>query len=97
MMLRLLESLVGVFLLLGVLPWIVVVLAAQAFSRTKPVFVVREVWRKGSSIQRLEFTCPPGDFGLFLRRKRVLELASLLWLVTGKVRFAQLVWWSRRI
>lgn len=94
-MIRFLESLAGAFLLFFVMPWIVVVLAVQAYSRTKPIFVKREVWRRGSTFELLEFSCPPGDFGLFLRDRRVLELPSLLWVITGKAHLEQLVWWDR--
>ncbi len=91
---RFLEPVAGVFLLLFVAPLIVLVLVAQLYSRTRPFLVVREVWREGSSIKRLEFTRPPGELGLLLRRKALLELASLWWVITGKIRFAELVKWG---
>jgi hypothetical protein len=96
-MIRFFEALVGVFLLLGVLPLVVVVLVAQAFTGTKPVLVVREVWEEGQSSQRLEFTRPPGQLGVFLRRKSLLELPSLLWVISGRIRLGNLVWRTRRI
>ena len=96
-MIRRFEPLAGAFMILAVLPLIIVVLAAQAFTRTKPTFVVREVWQEGASFQRLEFSRPPGPFGLFLRSHAVLQLPSLLWVVTGKVRLTDLIKWDHRI
>lgn len=90
-MIRIFEPLAGIFVLLAVMPWIVVVLAAQAFTGAKPVLVVREVWEEGQSSQRLEFTRPPGQFGLLLRQLSLLELASLLWVISGRIRLGELV------
>ena len=83
-MIRLFESLAGVFMLLAVLPLIVPVLVAQAFTGTKPVFVVREVWEEGRSFERLEFTRPPGQLGLFLRGCAVRQIASVLRVISGR-------------
>ena len=71
-------------MLLAVLPMVLVILVAQVIIGTKPVLVVREVQEEGRSLERLEFTRPPGQLGLFLRGCSVRQIASVLRVISGR-------------
>jgi lipopolysaccharide/colanic/teichoic acid biosynthesis glycosyltransferase len=89
-MMRFFESVIALVLVVIVLPLFVFAWVGLMLGGATPILVVRDVSISGEQERRWVFNTVTCGFGLFLRRYSIEKLPSLLWVVSGKLRLADL-------
>jgi len=81
-MVRVLDSLIAVALFLVTLPVFLIGYGGLKFSQIDPVIIKRD--------SRLVFNTQTCFFGTFLERLSIVNLPTLIWVIFGKTRLAEL-------